>query len=108
MAGVFYNLAGADSTPAREALQRDLAPKMSAFSSEITNNSDLFARIETLWQKRESLGLSAEQARVLDLYRQMFVRSGAQLLGAEAERLTAIKSRLAVLGHRFQSKPAGG
>ena len=36
VAGVFYNLAGADSTPAREALQRDLAPKMSAFASEVT------------------------------------------------------------------------
>jgi Zn-dependent oligopeptidase len=38
VSGVFYNLAGADSTEAREALMRDLAPKMSAFASEITNN----------------------------------------------------------------------
>ena len=42
VAGVFYNLAGADSTEAREALMRDLAPKMSAFSSEITNDKALF------------------------------------------------------------------
>jgi peptidyl-dipeptidase Dcp len=101
VAGVFYNLAGADSTPAREALQRDLAPKMSAFSSEVTNNRALFARIETLWQGRDRLGLTAEQARVLQLYRQMFVRSGALLEGAAAERLTAVKSRLAVLGTQF-------
>ena len=46
VAGVFYNLAGADSTEAREALQRDLAPKMSAFSSEVTNNKALWAKIE--------------------------------------------------------------
>lgn len=101
VAGVFYNLAGADSTPAREALQRDLAPKMSAFSSEVTNNKALFARIEALWQARETLDLSPEQARVLQLYRQMFVRSGALLEGDEAERLTAVKSRLAVLGTEF-------
>lgn len=99
--GVFYNLAGADSTEAREALQRDLAPKMSAFASEVTNNAALFGRIETLWQGREDLGLTAEQSRVLTLYRQMFVRSGALLVGAEAERLTAVKSRLAVLGTQF-------
>ncbi|MBZ4688944.1 MAG: peptidyl-dipeptidase Dcp [Cereibacter sp.] len=99
--GVFYNLAGADSTPAREALQRDLAPKMSAFSSEIINNRALFQRIETLWQERETLGLDDEQLRVLTLYRRMFVRSGAQLVGAEAERLTAVKARLAVLGTEF-------
>ncbi len=44
VAGVFYNLAGADSTEAREALQRELAPKMSAFSSEVTNNKRLWGR----------------------------------------------------------------
>ncbi len=99
--GVFYNLAGADSTDAREALQRDLAPKMSAFASEVTNNAALFGRIEALWQGRDGLGLTAEQLRVLTLYRQMFVRSGALLTGEAAARLTAVKSRLAVLGTQF-------
>lgn len=101
VAGVFYNLAGADANEAREALMRDLAPRMSAFSSEITNNKALFQRIETLWQQRAELGLEAEQLRVLELYRQMFVRSGAQLEGAAAARLTEVKSRLAVLGTQF-------
>jgi peptidyl-dipeptidase Dcp len=101
VAGVFFNLAGADSTDAREALQRDLAPKLSAFSSEVTNNTALFARIKALWDGRDGLGLDAEQARVLTLYHQMFVRSGAQLSGAASERLTAVKSRLAVLGTAF-------
>ena len=99
--GVFYNLVGADSTPAREALQSDLAPKLSAYGSEITNNLVLFQRIEALWQGRDGLGLTAEQMRVLTLYRRMFVRSGAQLEGSAAERLTAVKSRLAVLGTTF-------
>jgi peptidyl-dipeptidase Dcp len=101
VAGVFYNLAGADSTDTREALQRELAPKMSAFSSEVTNNKALWAKIEALWQGRETLGLTAEQGRVLELYRQMFLRSGSALEGAEAERLTKVKSRLAVLGTEF-------
>ncbi|MGB8812755.1 MAG: M3 family metallopeptidase [Paracoccaceae bacterium] len=99
--GVFYNLAGADSTPAREALQRELAPKMSAFASEVTNNAALFARVEALWAGRDALGLGAEELRVLELYRKMFVRSGALLQGEAAARLTAVKSRLAVLGTEF-------
>ena len=99
--GVFYNLVGADSTAAREALQSEMAPKLSAFASEVTNNRVLFERIEALWQGRGGLGLSGEQGRVLELYRRMFVRSGAQLQGAAAARLTAVKSRLAVLGTRF-------
>ncbi|MDP2738597.1 MAG: M3 family metallopeptidase [Pseudorhodobacter sp.] len=101
VAGVFHNLAGADSTPLREALQRDLAPKMAAFSAEIINNRALWRRIAALWQGREGLGLTLEQARVLALYRRMFVRAGAALEGAAAARLTEIKARLAVLGTSF-------
>jgi peptidyl-dipeptidase Dcp len=101
VAGVFFNLAGADSTPAREELQRDLSPKLSAYSSEIVNNRALFDRIETLWQDRDALGLTAEQSRVLMLYRRMFMRAGAALDGDDAARLTQVKSRLASLGTQF-------
>lgn len=98
---VFWALASADSTPAREALQRDFAPRLSAHASEITSNKALFARIESVWQKRDSLGLSAEQARVLMLTRRSFLRAGAMLDGANAERLKEVKSRLSVLGTAF-------
>ena len=101
VAGVFYNIAGSDSNPEREALMRDLAPRMSAYASEITNNAALFARIQTLWDARDDLDLSAEQARVLMLYHRSFVRSGAALEGAARDRLTAVKSRLATLGTTF-------
>ncbi len=101
VAGVFYNLASADSTDAREALMRDLAPKMSAFSSEITMNATLWARIRDLWERRADLALAPEEARVLELYRRMFVRAGADLEGEAAERLKLVKARLAVLGTQF-------
>ena len=101
VAGVFFNLAGADSNDAREALEMDLAPKLSAYSSEVTSNKALFARIEALWTARDVLGLDAEQARVLMLYRRSFVRSGAELTGAESARMAAIMSRLAELGTQF-------
>jgi len=99
--GVFYPLAGADSTDAREDLQRDLAPKMSAFSSEIINNKALFLRIDALWEAKDKLDLTAEEVRVLDLYHRMFVRAGARLSGGQAARLTEVKARLAVLGTQF-------
>ncbi|MCU4654424.1 M3 family metallopeptidase [Roseibacterium sp. SDUM158016] len=101
VAGVFFNLAGSDSNPAREALQRDFAPKFSAYSSEIVTNAKLFARIAELWDRRESLGLTPEQMRVLHLTHRSFVRSGAALEGAARDRLTEVKSRLAVLGTSF-------
>ena len=99
VSGLFYNLAGADSTPARQALQRDLAPKLSDFSSEVLMNPALYARVEAVWAARD--GLPAEEARVLELYRQMFQRAGAGLEGAAAKRMAEVKQRLAVLGTEF-------
>ena len=99
VAGVFYNLAGADSNPAREALQRDLAPVMAAWNSERALNPALFARIEALWAGRDTLALSPDQARLLLLYRRGFVRAGAALDGdcvVGARRLIGILSSKAV------------
>jgi peptidyl-dipeptidase Dcp len=101
VAGVFYNLAGSDSNEARQALQREFAPKLSAYSSEITNNAALFARIDDLWQRRDELGLGDEQMRVLYLTHRSFTRSGAALEGEARDRLTQVKSRLSVLGTEF-------
>jgi peptidyl-dipeptidase Dcp len=101
VAGVFFNVTGADSNPAREALEVDLAPKLSAYGSEITSNKALFGRIDALWQGLDGLELNAEQARVLMLYRRSFVRAGAELTGAESDRMAAIMARLAELGTAF-------
>ena len=43
--------------------------------------------------------MTDEQARVLYLTRRGFVRAGAALEGADRDRLSAIKERLAVLGY---------
>jgi peptidyl-dipeptidase Dcp len=99
--GAFFTLSGTDANDAREALMRDMAPKLSAYGSEITMNASLFARIDVLWQNRDALGLSDEQARVLMLTHRSFVRSGAQLVGEDRTRLKTIKERLAVLGTQF-------
>ena len=81
--GLFFNLASADSTDARETLQRDLAPLLSDFSSEVVNNKMLFARIEALVLQGDRLDLTPEQVRVLALYQRMFIRSGARLPGGK-------------------------
>jgi peptidyl-dipeptidase Dcp len=97
----FYTLAGADTNDARNALQREFSPKLAAYGSDVSMNPALFARIEALWEARESLGLTDEQMRVLTLTRRGFVRAGAQLEGEARDRLKAIKERLAVLATEF-------
>ena len=98
---VFFTLAGADSNPMREELQREFSPKLSAHFSEISSNKALFARVADLWAARETLDLNEEQARVLMLTHRNFVRAGAALEGADDARMTEIKGRLAVLGTQF-------
>lgn len=98
---VFFTVAGADSNPAREALQRDFSPKMAAHFAAISSNKALFARLADLWARRDDLGLSPEQARVLMLSHRGFVRAGAALEGAADARMGDIKGRLAVLGTQF-------
>ncbi|KAG1713663.1 Dipeptidyl carboxypeptidase [Nymphon striatum] len=97
----FFAMAGADSNEVREGLMRDFAPMLSAYSSEITANTELFTRIEAIWQAREGLDLTEEQARVLMLVRRNFVRAGALLEGGDATRLAEVKQRLSVLGTEF-------
>ncbi|MXQ08639.1 peptidase M3 [Alphaproteobacteria bacterium GH1-50] len=98
---VFYNLAGTDANPEREALQREFSPKLSAYSSEVVMNEALFKRVDTLWNERENHDLTDEQARVLMLSRRSFVRSGAQLEGYARDRLKEVTSRLSALGVEF-------
>ena len=99
VANVFFNLAAADSNDAREALQRDLSPKLAALHSEIVMNADLFARVRAV--RDGNATLSAEQQRVLDLTHKMFVRSGAELDGEKRDRFKTVMERLAELGTAF-------
>ncbi|MEP1610379.1 MAG: M3 family metallopeptidase [Roseobacter sp.] len=98
---VFFSVAGADSNPQREDLQRQFSPKLAAHFAQVSGNKGLFARVSALWDNRETLDLSSEQARVLMLTHRGFVRSGAALEGSEESRMTEIKARLAVLGTDF-------
>ncbi len=97
----FFSVAGADTNPDRQALERAFSPQLSAHSTAIYANRPLFDRIRTLWVARDSLDLDGEQARVLMLTHRAFVRAGAALDGAQAERMAQIKARLAVLGTGF-------
>ena len=99
--GVFYNLAGADTNEALQALERTLSPVTSRHWSAIMMNDALFARVDAVFGRREALGLDAEQARLLERWHRGFVRSGARLDPEAKKRLAAIGERLAELGTRF-------
>lgn len=98
---VFFNLASADTSPELQAIERQIAPKLAAHWSAVMLDPKLFARIDDLFQRRDALGLDAEQSRVLERHHTSFVRSGARLEPRERKRIAAINQRLATLGTRF-------
>ncbi|WP_296020469.1 M3 family metallopeptidase [uncultured Agrobacterium sp.] len=101
VSALFWNKAGAHTNPQIQTLEREIAPKMSRHYSRIGMNEALFKRIDTLWEKRETLGLTNEELRVLERHWKGFVRAGAKLEKPQQERLAAINEELAGLGAQF-------
>lgn len=98
---VFFSLTGADTNETREKLQADYAAKLSAHGDAISLNPKLFARIKSLHDNRQSLGLSPEGVRLIERYYTDFVRSGANLTESQKARIKDINSQLATLGTKF-------
>ena len=99
--GVFWNLSGSNTNDALQAIEREIAPRLARHYQSVSINPELFRRVEAVWAERDALELDEEQARVLDLTYQGFVRDGARLEPEAKERLTAVVERLAVLGTQF-------
>src|SRR5687768_8420490 len=59
--GLFYNLTASETSPVLQTVQRELAPLMAAHHSAVSMHAGLFARIDTLFTGRDSLGLTPEQ-----------------------------------------------
>lgn len=98
---VFFNLVGADTNDARKKLQADYSAKFAAHRDAISLNGKLFARIQTLYDQRNQLGLDAQGVRLVEKYYSDFVRDGAKLSDADKTTLKAMNAELANLGTTF-------
>ena len=100
---IFGNLNGTDTNDARKKINSDYAPKFAAHRDAIMLNPELFQRVETVYNKRNELGLDAEGLRLVEEYYDGFVRSGAKLADAQKARLKEINARMAALGTQFSN-----
>jgi peptidyl-dipeptidase Dcp len=98
---LFFNLTNTDTDDTLDAIERDIAPLLSRHNSAIYLNETLFRKVETLYTQCETLGLTSEQARVLERYFITFKRAGAGLSEEARVRLAEIGERLAALGTQF-------
>ncbi|GAA4774667.1 peptidyl-dipeptidase Dcp [Stakelama sediminis] len=105
---IFFNIVSANSDPALLKVQSTVAPELAAHSDAIYLNPKLFKRVETLWNKRASLGLNQEQSMLLKVYHQQFIHAGAQLSNADKAKMRTINKELSTLQTAFQQKLLAG
>ena len=101
VSGVFFNLLHAAATDELMAISQEITPRLSALSSFITLSDPLFDRIRTVWERRETLGLDAEDLRLLERTYEGFTERGALLPADKKERLKAIQARMSELSLTF-------
>lgn len=101
VSGVFYNENSINSTDSLRALATEMSPLFSQLSSEIALSEKLFARVKALYEKRDSLGLRADQMRLLEETYKSYLRNGANLDPQQKEELTKVNSEIASLQLKF-------
>lgn len=101
VSSVFYGQNSANTSDEMQELSRELSPLLSKHSDDINLNPKLFARIKAVYDKREQLGLDAEQAKLLEETYKDFVRSGANLPEDKQERLRELNNEISLLQLTF-------
>jgi peptidyl-dipeptidase Dcp len=99
---VFYNLNSCNTDPAMQKVETQVAPKLAAHQDAVFLDPMLWARVDALYKKRDSLKLDPESLQLLTRYHVQFVRAGAQLAPKDKERLKAINEQLSTLTTRFR------
>src|SRR5437763_1302954 len=101
VSAVFYDLVSAHSNPAILEIDKEVSPRMARHWNPIMMNAVLFGRIVLLHENRATLGLTAEQMRLLERTYTRFQRAGAGLSDEAKKRMAEINERLAHLGTSF-------
>ncbi len=101
VSGVFFNLAESNNSKEMEKIAEGVSPKLAAHGDDIMLNAKLFERVKTVYDQRESLGLTGEQLRLTEETYKNFVRNGANIPADKQERFREINSLLASLTLRF-------
>jgi peptidyl-dipeptidase Dcp len=101
---VFFALVAANTNDTLQKVQEEVAPKLAANSDAVFLNPKLFARVAAVYDRRDSLGLSPDAVRLVEVYYQQFVLEGAKVAEADKPRLKAINEELSKLETAFTNK----
>ena len=101
VATTFFNLTSADTNDTMEEIRSEIAPRLAAHRDQIFLNGALFARVKTLHEQRDNLGVDAESRRLIEEYHRDFVRAGAELSESQKVRMQEINAEMATLRTTF-------
>ncbi|HXT17971.1 MAG TPA: M3 family metallopeptidase [Gemmatimonadaceae bacterium] len=101
---VFGAITSANTNDTLQAVQTRTAPHLAAHSDAIYLNDKLFARVRCLYDSRDTLGLDAEQRRLVERYHTDFVRAGARLPEADKAHLRLLNLEESTLTTEFQNR----
>ncbi len=96
-------LSGNMSSPEFREIQKEMAPKLSEFSSKISQNEKLFKRVKTVYENSLKTPLKADQQRVVQLTYEGFAMNGAELDEEKKKRYAAINKELSELYTNFSN-----
>ena len=97
LSSIFFNMNSAETCDEMQKIAQDISPLLTAFSNDIALNEDLFKRVKAVYEQKDMLNLSAEQATLLDKKFKSFSRNGALLSEDKKTRLREIDTDLSKL-----------
>ncbi len=98
---IFSNLTSAQTNDELQEIAREVTPLLSKHSDDILLDPGLFMRVKSVFDQKDTLNLSPEQERLLDMYYKRFVRGGANLGEAEKARMREINEEISMLTLEF-------
>ena len=100
----YYGIwSGNRSTPEFRVIQGEMAPVLSEFSSKISQNKELFNRINTVYNNSLENPLEPDQQRVVQLVYDGFAMNGAELDEVKKVRYAEINKELSTLYTNFSN-----
>jgi peptidyl-dipeptidase Dcp len=102
ISSVLYNLNSAETSKELQTASQEAAPLLSRFSNDITLNEVLFARVKSIYDQKDTLGLSTEQKMLLEKKYRSFLLGGAVLDNVNKERFREMSEELSKLSLKFE------
>ncbi|MCK4562028.1 MAG: M3 family metallopeptidase [Flavobacteriaceae bacterium] len=101
ISSVFFNLNSAETNDEIQKIAQEISPWLSDFSNDIRLNEKLFQKVKSIFNKKNTLDLNAEQQMLLEKNYKSFVRNGANLNEADKVKLREIDKNLSKLSLQF-------